>query len=359
MKKGSLSLLRGLALLVLVALLAAFAEAAKQRAAASMTDAAGRFLAALDAAQREKAAFAFDDAERLDWHFIPRPRRGIPLKELGPEQRALAAALLKTGLSQTGYAKATTIMELEAVLGALEAKARAERPTPGAAAPIVRDPDLYYFTVFGTPSPEKPWGWRVEGHHVSLNFTVVKGDAVATTPSFLGVNPARVPEGGPRAGLRVLAQEEDQARALVLALDAEQRALAVFGQSAPRDIITMNKNRIEPLTPAGLSAGRMTAAQQNRLRALLALYADAMPAELAAARIRKIQRAGFERVHFAWAGATEPGRPHYYRVQGPTFLIEYDDTQNDANHIHSVWRDWNGDFGQDLLRDHYASTPHD
>lgn len=351
--------LLGVALLLACTLVAAIADASKNRAAAAMADGANQFLASLDGEQRQKASFAFGDEQRFDWHFIPRPRKGIPLKELDGKQRALASAFLRTGLSQMGYKKAATIMEVETILGALEAKQRAARATPGTAAPIVRDPDLYYFSVFGTPSAKQPWGWRVEGHHISLNFTIVRGEMVATTPAFFGINPAKVPEGSARAGLRVLEMEEDLARALVRALDDEQRKAAIFDTTAPRDIITMNTNRIDPLSPQGLPASRMTAGQQAQLRKLLALYAEAMPADLAAERLEKIARAGFDKVTFAWAGTTEPGGPHYYRVQGPTFLVEYDDTQNDANHIHSVWRDWNGDFGQDLLREHYTSSPHE
>ena len=359
MKRGWTLPLLGVALFLACMLAGALADAAKNRAATAMADGASQFLASLDVEQRQKAVFAFDDEQRFDWHFIPRPRKGIPLKELDSRQRALASAFLRTGLSQMGYQKASTIMEVETILGALEAKARAARATPGAGAAIVRDPDLYYFTVFGTPRAKQPWGWRVEGHHISLNFTVVNGEMVATTPSFFGINPAKVPEGSPRAGLRVLEKEEDLARALVLSLDDEQRKLAIFDVQAPRDILTMNNNRIDPLSPAGLAASRMTAGQQAQLRTLLALYADAMPPDLARERIDKIARAVFDKVHFAWAGTSEPGGPHYYRIQGPTFLVEYDDTQNDANHIHSVWRDWSGDFGRDLLREHYQSSPHD
>src|SRR5262249_17996235 len=198
------------------------------------------FLAALTPEQQAKATFDFKDNERSNWHFIPKARKGLPFKELTPAQRPLAFALLSTGLSQDGYAKATTIMSLEQVLGELE----------GSKAPFARDPEMYYLTIFGRPGEK--WGWRVEGHHVSVNFTLAGGQAIAATPSFLGANPAEVRQG-PRQGLRVLAAEEDLGRKLVKSFDDAQRQTAVMAVAAPKDIITAAHAKVKPLEPVGLS----------------------------------------------------------------------------------------------------------
>jgi hypothetical protein len=222
----------------------------------------------------------------------------------------------------------------------------------------VRDPERYFFSIFGTPSTRNTWGWRVEGHHVSLHFTVVNGTLVAGSPSFFGSNPAEV-RSGPKKGTRVLGPEEDAARALVESLDASQREKAIINTTAPNDIVTMANVKIDPLSPTGVPASALTASQRALLRKLIDVYAGYMADDIAADRLTRIEKAGWDRVAFAWAGSLERGQKHYYRVQGPTFLIEYDNTQNDANHIHSVWRDFNGDFGEDLLREHLRNTPHD
>jgi hypothetical protein len=323
----------------------AFAKLTNHRTAVSMVNAAKSFLNSLTPEQRSKAAFAFADDQRFDWHFIPRPRKGVPLKELDAKQRQLAHALLKTGVSQSGYLKATTIMELEIVLRELQ-RERTDR-----------DPEVYYFTIFGEPSLKEPWGWRVEGHHLSLNFTVVGGKMVATTPAFFGANPAEVRQGV-RQGLRVLGAEEDKARELLLSLDEPQRAIAIFDSKAPPDILTLATKTAEPLKAVGIQARQLNKQQMNLLTRLLEEYAASMTPDLAAERLENLRRAGLDKVTFGWAGGIERGQPHYYRVQGPTFLIEYDNTQNNANHVHSVWRDFNGDFGRDLLRQHYQDTPH-
>jgi hypothetical protein len=305
-----------------------------------MADSADRFLTSLSPPQRAKALIPFDDSERFDWGFTPRSRRGIPLKELSPEQRRRAEELLRAGLSASGYRKAGDVIALESVL----------REAQGA----FRDPELYYFSIFGTPAPDSRWGWRVEGHHLSLNYTVAGGFGVAHTPSFFGANPAQV-RHGPLSGKRALAGEEDLARNLLRSLEAGQKARAVFRGVAPSDIVTGTAARIDPLAPAGIAARDLTDPQRDGLRRLLEEYLTRMPEDLAADRREKIEAAGFERIFFAWAGGGEPGQPHYYRLQSPTFLIEYDDTQDDANHIHTVWRDFAGDFGRDLLREHYAA----
>ncbi len=345
---------------VLICAAAAGSMFAAGRSSSAMADAATRLLGSLTAEQRQQASFAFAADERTHWHFIPTemfPRKGLLVRSMTPPQRALAHELLKAGLSQRGYLTASSIMDLETVLKALEIAERAAAPQPPRGQVLERDPEKYFFSIFGTPSAKDTWGWRVEGHHVSLHFTVVNGTMVASSPSFFGSNPAEVREG-PKKGLRILGAEEDAARALLQSLDAAQRTKAIFDAKAPGDMVTMANVDITPLSPAGLPAEAMTAAQRDLLMKLLDVYTGKMAADIAEDRLARVRRAGVEKITFAWAGETERGKKHYYRVQGPTFLIEYDNTQNDGNHIHSVWRDFNGDFGRDLLREHLKSVAH-
>jgi hypothetical protein len=309
---------------------------------AEIADAAHAFLAALDDDQRTRATRPFDDAARFEWFFTPVNRTGLPLKDMTTDQRAAALRLLQSATSSQGYLKATGVMHLEGVLAVLENR------------PDRRDPENYHFWVFGTPSPDRPWGWRFEGHHVSLNFTSTDGVTVST-PSFIGANPARVPSG-PYAGWRLLANEEDLARTLVRSLDAGQRARAIISETAPRDIITGNDRHASLERTEGLPVAAMTEPQRALLLRLLAEYVDNADPAIARPRLARIEEAGLDRLHFAWAGSLDVGGPHYYRIHGPTVLIEYDNTQNDANHIHSVWRDLENDFGQDLLRRHYEAA---
>ena len=313
------------------------------RAASLMTECAIRFLAALDAQQRAKATFSFDIDERLNWHFIPRDRKGVPLREMTPFQKHLASALLAAGLSQTGYIKAVTIMSLEDVLKVME--------NDGGE---VRNPELYYFSVFGTPSDAGRWGYRVEGHHLSQNYTVVNGDVV-DGPSFFGANPAQIQEG-PRKGLRTLPGEDDLGFELIHALNESQQKVAIVDPVAYKEILT-GASRKAALRgqPSGLSASTMSVRQFDALMALMEEYARNVPDELAERRIAEINKAR-RNIFFAWSGGIKRSDPHYYRVQTPSFLIELDDTQDDANHIHSVWRELNSDFGQDLLQQHYQTS---
>jgi TonB family protein len=320
---------------------------ARMRAASAMAEAANKFLASLTPEQKAKATLDFADENRRDWTVVPRDRKGVPLKDLDENQRKLAMEFMKTGLGASGYQKATTIMSMELVLAQLEGPNRR----------FPRDPELYYFSVFGTPSAKAPWGWRVEGHHISIHFTIVKGEMLSNTPLAFGANPAEVREGE-RKGLRALAGEEDRGRDLIQALDEKQRAVAIFDQKAPSDILTLAKIKADPLKPEGIPAGQMNKQQKELLEKLIGEYLARMPQDVAAERSKKMRDAGFDKIYFGWAGGVNKGDPHYYRVQSPTFLIEYDNTQNNANHIHSVWRDFNGDFGEDLLREHYQTTPH-
>jgi hypothetical protein len=337
--------------------------AGADRSSSSMASAATAFLASLTPDQKEKAVFAFASDERTHWHFIPTgpppmfPRNGLTIKEMSEVQRKAAHALLKASLSQRGYMTASSIMDLETVLGALEAAQRAAATEPPRAAPIVRDSERYFFSVFGAPSTKDTWGWRVEGHHVSLHFTVVNGSVLTASPSFFGSNPAEVRDG-PKKGLRILGIEEDAARALLESLDASQKTTAIINATAPGDMLTMNKLKIDPLSPTGIGAGSLNDKQRELLMKLIDVYTGFMAPEVAADRLAKLKKAGVDKIGFAWAGETERGKKHYYRVQGPTFLVEYDNTQNDGNHVHSVWRDFDGDFGRDLLREHLKSVAH-
>jgi Protein of unknown function (DUF3500) len=312
-------------------------------AASRMTECANRLLAALDENQRGKATFPFDSDERLNWHFIPKERKGLPLREMTPYQKHLASALLATGLSQTGYIKAVTIMSLEDVLKIKESDS-GER----------RNPEKYYFSVFGTPSDSGTWGYRVEGHHLSQNYTVVNGKVI-DGPSFFGANPAEVRQG-PRKGLRTLAGEDDFGSELIHALDEQQQKIAIVDPKAYPDILTAASRKAALQgQPSGLSASKMSARQFDALMALMEEYARNVPDELAQDRLAQVNKAGRD-IYFAWSGGIGRGDPHYYRVQTPSFLIEMDDTQDDANHIHAVWRDLSGDFGQDLLQQHYHAS---
>ena len=308
-----------------------------------MSDAAKAFLAALPPDLKARATFSFADEERYNWHFIPRVRKGVAFREMSPGPRQLAHALLAAGLSQQGVIKADTVMSLDQVLKEIEVNPVNER-----------DPEKYYFSIFGEPSETGTWGYRVEGHHLALNFTIVNGH-VASTPSFFGANPAEV-RGTSRNGLRTLKREEDLARDLVKGLTDAQRTIAIVDKEAYKDIITMasRKAAIEG-KPSGLPFAKLTTKQREMLDELIAEYANDFPPTIADARMEQYHNTQ-SNLFFAWAGGIEKGQPHYYRIQTPTFLIEYDDTQNEANHIHSVWRDYNGDFGEDLLGDHYKAS---
>ena len=309
--------------------------------------AARAFLSTLDARQRAAASFPFDDPERPRWAYVPQQRVGIPLRDMNAEQRAAAFGMLGTGLSERGTRLAHGIIELEGILGQLEGGVFGPR----------RDPELYFLALFVGPGGTPPWGWRFEGHHLSVNVTDLGPHGQIVAPVFMGANPARVPSGA-RQGVRLLAAEEDLAFELLNMLDPQQRTRATIAARTFGDIVTRNDPTVRPMAFAGLPAAEMTSDQQRQLRRLLDVYAGRMADSSARRQLRRIDEAGFERLHFAWAGAHQPGRPHYYRIHGPTVLVEYDNSQSNANHIHTVWRDLENDFGVDLLRRHYARQPH-
>lgn len=296
------------------------------------------FLGCLASGQRHAATYALADEERYRWEYTPGPRGGLCLADMTAEQRELAMRLLDAGLSETGAETTRGIIALEPVLRLLEQ--RAGRPGYER-----RDPGHYWFSVFGDPGGDA-WAWRVGGHHLCLHFTVV-GEQVAVTPLFFGANPARVPEG-PRAGMRPLAAEEDLARALVRGLDEGQRAQAVVSEEPPADILTGNAVRAEvAAVPTGIGFSALGPDQRRLLTELARVYLG---------RVRRPPPVSLERLSFAWAGATEPGRGHYYALRAGDLLVEYDNTQNGANHVHTVVRDLRRDWGEDLLAAHYRAA---
>jgi len=300
-------------------------------------------LSELPAPLRAQATKPFEDRDRVEWHYVPRRRNGVSFKEMDKPARDATHALLRSALSATGYRKVTNIIELELVLREIE--------TFG----WMRDPERYHLTVYGTPDAAKRWGWRFEGHHLSLNFTLAGDKLAVDTPSFFGANPATVQKGASK-GLRALGEEHDAGWALLESLSAAQRKEAVFEERTYGDIVTANKDKVEPLGAAGISAANLDEKQRALLWKLIETYARNFEPGLAEARLARAKPGRAEDLRFGWAGSTARGKPHYYRVQGPLFLIEYDASQNDGNHIHTVWRDFGGDFGRDLLREHYSAA---
>ena len=311
---------------------------------ADTTRAARDLVAALRPAQRTALVQPFEGEERIHWSYFPGRRPGIALKDLEPSERAAAFALLRSALSAQGMKRTEGVIVLEGVLR--------EMSTFG----IGRDPDLYYLTLFGEPSNDKAWAFRFEGHHLSLHFSSATGRLVSSTPAFFGAEPSKV-LSGPHAGLRVLGDQEDAARRLFDSLDAAQRKVAIIATSAPGDIILSPSRKSVP-DPEGLPASQMTDAQRKLLMELIAVYTGNLREDLARAQTEKIEKAGPDGIRFAWAGETRPGGVFYYRVQGSTFVLEYDVTQSNADHVHSVYRDLENDFGGDALRRHYAESPH-
>ena len=312
-----------------------------------MAEAATAFLASLGADQRSQAALDFaDESNRKDWHYIPRDRQGVSLKELDETQREKVFALVDTGLSESARAKARTIISLEPILGKIEG--------PGRKWP--RESGLYNAMVFGTPGDDDPWSWRFEGHHLSLNFTIANRSMVAPTPIFFGSNPAEVRHGESK-GLRALKEEEEMARDLLTSLDGEQKKVAIINGVAPADILTRNATQVtDEVSTQGIQGKDLSSGQRELMHALLKVYVHRLPDEIADTEWGKVESADVSDVHFAWAGPEERNKGHYYNVYGPTFLAEYDNTQNDANHIHSVWRDLTNDFGGDILKQHYERS---
>ena len=327
-------------------------ESARAPAAGrAMAQAAGEFLESLTTEQRAVASFPFADVERYEWHYTPIPHNGLQLMHMSEPQRRAALALMASGLSTRGAQQARSIIAHEAVLHEWERLQAAPQHWR-------RDPEIYYVSVFGAPGGDGPWGWRICGHHLALHFTIVDGDRVSPLPLFFGINPAEVRHGDHK-GLRILAAEEDLARALLTGLSPEQKAIAVVDPVAPDDILTKNYRVADPKVPTrGLRLETMSGRPREQLVALIRHYVERSTGDLSRLEWRKIEATGLDSTTFAWAGPEAAGQGHYYAIVGSSFLIEYDNTQNGANHIHSVWRDFTHDFGEDLLAAHYATSEH-
>ncbi len=309
----------------------------------SIEDVVDALLSSLDAEQLKAAEFSFDHEERYNFNYVPIARKGLPLKQLNPSQKELVMDVLRTAMSPDGIRRIQGIMELEGILRELEGHG------PNS---TYRDPQKYYFSVFGTPSVSGPWGWRFEGHHLSLNFTSINNKLVSATPSFMGANPAKVLQGA-RKDWRLLRQEEEMGRSLVTSLNESQMVKAVFSDIAPKEILTASERTAQITGEIGIRYSELNPTQQQLMMDLIDLYLGRMSPSIQAEHTQKLKVQGLDDILFAWAGTVEPGGGHYYRIQTLDFLLEYDNTQNGANHIHTVWRGFDSDFGDDLLQRHY------
>ena len=316
----------------------------KHASATGMTKAAKRFVESLSGDQRDKTIYEYMDGERIFWYYPPVNRHGLPLRDMDDDQRQIAYSLMETGLTDRSFDQAKLIIEHESVLGPLEKEAGVRS--------FVRDPDLYYWTVFGDPASDKePWGWRVEGHHVSLNFSLWGDKFISMTPFFFGSNPAEVRKG-PKKGLRILDQREDLGYELMNSLDKGQTSKATIYSEAPYDILTYNASRVSLPPEEGLPASKMSDTQKDILRNLVNVYVNQVRTDMAQEKLQRLEEEGFDGLHWAWGGPLEQGKEHYYRIHGGNFVVEFDNRQNGANHIHSVWRDVENDFANDVLREH-------
>ena len=308
-----------------------------------MTIAGVNFYTSLSDSQKDITFFDYLDGERLFWYYPPLNRHGLPLRDMDETQTHLAFELLSKGLTKKSYKLARQIINLESILGPIE---KAEGKIT-----FKRDPELYYFTIFGIPSQKEPWGWRVEGHHISIHFSVWGNEIISMTPFFFGSNPAEV-KSGPESGLRVLKEREDIAFELINALDSSQKSTAIIYPEAPYDILTYNSSKVSLPKEEGLKASKMNKTQKMILKKLLEEYVNQVPSELAITKMAKLDDYGINNLFFAWGGGETLGQKHYYRIHGGNFVVEFDNNQNDANHIHSVWRDIENDFGYDVLKEH-------
>ena len=318
--------------------------------ARAIATAAGAFLESLDDEQLQLAQRPFDDDIRFEWSYVPVRRGGLRLDAIKPDQRELALAIMDIALSERGARQAREIMGLETTLGEWEAITRFHHSTE---VMLPRNPEFYYFTTYGEPGGKRPWGFKVGGHHLGIHITVVDGDFISPLPLFLGTNPAEI-RHGPHLGHRILAEEEDLARALLGSLSSDQKKLAIVDPIAPSDILTQNYRTVGPdAILSGLSFSAMQGQQRTQLAELVRHYVERSAPDVSANEWRRIEAFGLDSAAFAWAGPEAAGQGHYYNVTGRDFLVEYDNTQNDANHIHSVWRGFDSDWGEDLLAQHY------
>lgn len=318
-------------------------QAANPQAVAQMGAAATAFLDSLNSEQKAKATFEYMDGERIFWYYPPMNRHGLALRDMEPAQRELAMAVLASGLTPESYEQAKLIIEHETVLGPLELEQNIKT--------FRRDVELYYFTIFGTPGGKEPWGWRVEGHHISLHFSIMDDKVISTTPFFFGANPAEVRKG-PKTGLRILGGREDLAFDLMGSLDEKQVEESIICDAAPADIVTFNSSKASLMTYEGLPASKMNGAQKELLLALVAEYVNQVRTDVAVQKLDALKKDGLDHLYLAWAGPVSKDEPHYYRIHGGDFVVEFDNRQDGANHIHSVWRDVENDFATDVMREH-------
>jgi hypothetical protein len=324
-------------------LLLLFCFLSVQLTAQDLTSVANTFLNSLTADQKVKAQYSLDDKERFNWNFVPVTRNGVCFRTFTSAQRTAALTFLKASLSEQGFKKANAVMELESILREVEGRALTDTH---------RDPLNYYLTIFGEPSKDKPWGWRMEGHHVSINFASVNNELVSSTPSFFGSNPAIVQKGEAK-GKEILKLETDLGFELCNSFSAEQKKKVIFSETALPEIVMTNKRKAQLIEPFGLTYREMNEAQQKIFLRLLDVYVRNYQFDFSNRLMEKIIKAGIENLSFAWAGGLTAGIGNYYRIQGPMLLIEYDNTQNNANHIHTAVRDLTNDFAEDILREHY------
>lgn len=295
--------------------------------------------------QKAKAIFDLDDPKKEEWHFFPSTmfnREGLSIKEMNPSQKKLAHSVLKSLLSKSGYEKTVEIMELENVLRSFGQDT------------VMRDPEKYFISFYGDPMTDELWSMSFEGHHISLNFTI-SGEEVVASPRFFGANPAMIPEG-PRKGERTLATEEDLGFDLINSMDSQQLEKAIFQEESFKDIVSGNLPEVNPMKPVGIKYSELNTDQQKQLIRIIDQYLSNMPGKLAIERRLKVMAEDLADLRFGWVGAKSLGVAHYYRIQAKTFLIEFDNSQNNANHIHTVWRDFEEDFGRDLIREHMARS---
>jgi hypothetical protein len=324
--------------------LSRLAWAGTPQIAADMARAAGAWLAQLDGRQRRSGQLAWSSSRREDWHFVPRERAGVPLGAMSAAQAAAAWELLGTLLSARGLGQVRDLLKLEGILGELTSN------------PRFRDPGNYALAIFGDPAGRAPWAWRFEGHHLSLTNVVAPEYGVAVTPAFFGANPATVPRAHAHAGFRLLGAEEDQAFSLLRSLEGGIRDQAIIAGRSLGNIVSGPGREFSLQRYEGVPLSRLNEAQRAGVMRILELYAGTMREEVAAASLAHIREAGLDGLHFAWAGSLAPGAPHYFRVHGAAALVEYDNTQNGANHVHSVWIDPTSVFGRDLLKAHYEGA---
>ncbi len=347
MKKQLFIGLLSAAVVLVILLQVGVFQSVSQPQEAELVKAAQNFLSVLDTQQKSKATYALNSDERFAFVYVPKDdRNGLQVNEMNDAQRKAAKALIQASLSKQGYEKANYVMELEGVLKVIEGRGADDN---------YRDPNKYFFTIFGEPTEEGAWGWRLEGHHLSLHFSALSNQLVSGTPAFFGANPAKVPSG-PKKGWRILQMEEDLGRELVQSLDDSQLQTAIITEEAYPEILTGTNRQAEKTALEGITYGDMNAEQQQKLMQLLEVYYNNYKPEFANNLMDRIKKAGMEQIHFAWAGGTELGEKHYYRLQNPIFVIEYDNTQNDGNHIHTVVRDLENDFGVDVLKKHYEEA---